>query len=451
MALPAFRGIFPLLLLLLLTVVSCYAESTTNAPTRSRRNQQRLQQLQQAQDSNVNGNGIDIGPGHSYSSSHHHHHLRHEQHLRAELAGNGNGNLNGGNRQPPPPSPPSAARQAELEQLAMLPGPGQQHHLRHHNRHHAAWEQRVFPALRHQQHRMSPAMISSTSTPTPSTTAASFVSTTDTPVMRAGSNVSSASSRYFDRDGIYPSWMQPRSTRAPNWQQLPESDESDDEDDDDDDENYEDDADDIAAAELAKQMPRYSLFSQKMPEISSNQEDYDAYDQSDVESVSSSSGGSSNNGNRHPSVASGHSKAAAKRNIFDWLFKRDKEKVQPVHVVQQPKEQQQHQQLRLQPQPVKAQAKPRVATEKPNSLSDDGFPDEQQDNDNSFEGFSNERWNKIQHEHHLKQQKHQKELQALRESNRNVPLIRGAVGRGAIDNEVGWHCAYYSFNLLLLL
>lgn len=430
MALPALRSIYPLmrlLLLLLFMLDLSYGESTTDAPTRSHRNQQqRLQQLQQAQD------GIDIGPGHgaSYSGNqHHHHHLRHEQHLRAELSGSS------GNRQPPPPPPPSsplAARQAELEQLeAMLPGPGQQHHLRHHNRHHAAWEQRVFPALRHQQHRMAPAMTTSSS-PTTTTMSTPSSPTTDAPLMRVGSNLTSGSSRYFDRDGIYPAWTQPRSTRAPNWQQLAESDESgDDDDDDDDDEDYEDDVDE----ELAKQMPRYSFFKQKLPEISSNDDDYDAYDQSDVESKTDN-----DNDNRHPSVASGHSKAAAKRGVFDWFFKRDKEKVQPVHVLQQ-----QQQQTRVQSQ-VKGPAKPKAATEKPNSV----YNDDPRMNEDSFEGFTETEWNKIEYNHHLKQQKHQKELQALRESNRNRPLITAAVGRGAIDNEVGWHCAHYRLQLVIV-
>ncbi|KAH8419413.1 hypothetical protein KR222_011194, partial [Zaprionus bogoriensis] len=359
----------------------------------------------------------------------HHHHLRHEQHLRAELAGNS------GNRQPPAPAVTSSSsgsssslRQAELEQLAMLPGPGQQHHLRHHNRHHAAWEQRVFPALRHQQHRMAPATTTSTTT-----MATPTASVTDAPPMRVAANLSSASSRYFDRDGIYPAWTQPRSTHAPNWQQLVDSDESDD---DEDDADYEDDVDSGAASELAKQMPRYSLFSQKLPEISSDDQDYDVYDQSDVESVTHGNDDNNNNNNRHPSISTGHSKAAAKRNIFDWLFKRDKEKVQP-HAQSRLQQQQQHQHQ----QQVKVQPKAHSSTERPNSLLDDNFPDEEDSNNNnndeedSSEAFSNEQWNKIEHEHHLRQQKHQKELQALRESSRYSPLIRGAVGRAAIDNE----------------
>ncbi|XP_034474587.1 uncharacterized protein LOC117781826 isoform X2 [Drosophila innubila] len=295
----------------------------------------------------------------------------------------------------------------------MLPGPGQQHHLRHHNRHHAAWEQRVFPALRHQQHRLSPPL------PKPTTTIAPTIATalpatfnssvTDAPHLHPLSN----SSRYFDRDGIYAAWMQPRSTRAPNWQELVDSyedddGEDDDEDADDEDEDYEDDVDEAAAAELAKQMPRYSLFSQKLPTISSNDKDYDAYDQLDAESTAS------NNNNKHPSVSAGHSKAAAKRNVFDWLFKRDKEKPATL---------------------VKIQPKVEVTTEKPKSLLDDSLADEEDNDEGNVDAFSNEQWNKIEHEHHLKQQKHQKELQALRDKNKNTPLIRGGLRRGGIDNE----------------
>ncbi|KAL7742167.1 hypothetical protein ACLKA6_005440 [Drosophila palustris] len=422
MAMPPIRGgsMAMLLLLLLMADLSFTEEhphrhsheATTSAPpppaARNRRNQQRLQQLQQAQDGN--DIALDIGNSNSNSNTYHHHqhqhhHLRHEQHLRAELAGIG------GNRQPP--AVVKQPTQLELEQLAMLPGPGQQHHLRHHNRHHAAWEQRVFPALRHQQHRLAPpAAAAATATPTaatstpttatPTTTSLNF-SVTDAPLPHPLAN----SSRYFDREGIYAAWMQPRSTRAPNWQQLVDSYEDDDDDDDedaDDDEDYEDDVDTAAAAELAKQMPRYSLFSQKLPTISSNEQDYDAYDQSDAESTGK------NNNNKHPSVSAGHSKAAAKRNVFDWLFKRDKEKSAIVQQTQ-----------------VKAQPKVEVATtEKPKSFLDDSLANEEdEDNDDTIDAFSNEQWNKIEHEHHLKQQKHQKELQALRERNKNTPLIRG--------------------------
>lgn len=383
------------------------AATTSAPPARTRRNQQRLQQLQQAQDGNDivfdigNNNDNNNAGGNTYNSHHQHHHLRHEQHLRAELAG-GNNN-NNGNRQPP--TVVKQPTQLELEQLAMLPGPGQQHHLRHHNRHHAAWAQRVF---RHQQHR-SPAAASTTPTTTTvrpeSSTSISMSMVTDAPLSHSLGN----SSRYFDRDGIYASWMQPRSTLAPNWQQLEDSyeDDDNDEDDDDDDEDYEDDVDVAAAAELAKQMPRYSLFSQKLPTISSNEQDYDAYDQMDLESTSN------NNNNKHPSVSSGHAKGASKRNVFDWLFKRDKEKGQMNS---------------------QSHAKVDTTTEKPKSFLDDSLADEE-DNEDPIAAFSNEQWNKIEHEHHLKQQKHQKELQALREKNRNAPLIRGGLRRGGIDNE----------------
>lgn len=382
------KGFFPLMLLLLLLLADLgYTEEhahrhahngTTNAPppasSRRHQQQQRLQQLQWAQADNRLDNGG------------HHHHLRHEQHLRAELAGNEN-------RQPPP-SPPKTM-QLELEQLAMLGhGPGEQHHLRHHNRHHAAWEQRVFPELHQRQHRLG--------LTTAAPAAAALV--TDAPLPQALGGNGTVSTRYFDRDGIYPAWTQPRSTRAPNWQQEIEDDsEDEDEDDDDDDDNdkegdYKDDepvADDSFAAELAKQMPRYSFFSQKLPQISSTEQDYDAYDQDEAALAT----------NRHPNVAASHTKAAAKRNIFDWLFK--------------PK------------------LKPKTLTEKPQAQSADHASAEEA-------AFSNEQWNKIEHEHHLKQQQHQKELQALRDSNRNrnrnrnAPLIRA---RGGIDNEVSFGIA----------
>ncbi|XP_064537359.1 homeobox protein cut isoform X2 [Drosophila montana] len=285
--------------------------------------------------------------------------------------------------------------QLELEQLAMMGhGPGEQHHLRHHNRHHAAWEQRVFPELHQRQHRLGLATSGSTAAPA----AASLV--TDAPLPHVAGN-GNVSTRYFDRDGIYPAWTQPRSTRAPNWQQQVDDDSELDEDEDDDDdeddededeeEDYRDDepvADDSFAAELAKQMPRYSFFSQKLPQISSMEQEYDAYDQSEPALTN----------NRHPNVAASHTKAAAKRNIFDWLFK-----------------------------PKTTTAKPQV----------ESHAEEEEE-----EAFSNEQWNKIEHEHHLKQQQHQKELQALRDSNknrnrnrnrnRNAPLIRA---RGGIDNE----------------
>ncbi|XP_034099376.1 probable WRKY transcription factor protein 1 isoform X1 [Drosophila albomicans] len=387
------------------TAAAATATTTTSAPG-TLKQQQRLLQLQQAQEngnSNGNGNGNDIGLL-DYRHQHPHHHLRHEQHLRAELAGSV------GNRQPP------SAAKLELEQLAMLPGPGQQHHLRHHNRHHAAWEQRVFPALRHQQQQQQLQQQHRT-TIAPATYSRVV---TDAPPAHSFSN--SSGTRYFDRDGIYAAWMQPRATRAPNWQQLEESYEDgddDDEYDEDEDEDYDEDADDAATAELAKQMPRYSLFSQKLPSISSNEEDYDAYDQTvDVEVDKNT------NNNKHPSVANGHAKAAAKRNVFDWLFKRDKEKVKP--------------------QPQSPPVKPST-TEKPKSFLDDNLNDDGDDGDNdeAIDAFSNEQWNKlehehkIQHEHYMNKQKHQKEIEALRARNRNTPLIRrGSMRRGGgIDNE----------------
>ncbi|XP_023159669.2 uncharacterized protein LOC111591960 isoform X2 [Drosophila hydei] len=380
------KGCYPLMLLLLLLLADLgYAEEhphrhahngTTSAPNgvharRNHQQSQRLQQLQWAQD----GNGLDgLQLGNGY------HHLRHEQHLRAELAGNDQ------NRQPP------------LSDKLMLGGPGEQHHLRHHNRHHAAWQQRVFPELRRQSLMTTPATATAAATSTTIAPATHLV--TDAPLQHVAVNDSNiySSKRYFDRDGIYPAWMQPRSTRAPNWrQQLVDSDEddsADEDDDEDDDEDYEDDEMDDqtdqavnVAAELAKQMPRYSFFSQQLPDLSASDQDYD-YDQAEPNVP---------NNNKHPNVAANHPKAAAKRNIFNWLFKPSKEKVQ----------------LQL-----------RTTTTKPNaeSLSQEQL-------------FSNEQWNKIEHEHHLKQQQHQKELQALRDSNRNrnAPLIRSrAVG---IDNE----------------
>ncbi|ALC38594.1 Pvf3 [Drosophila busckii] len=325
-----------------------HAASTSAPATHARRNQQqRLLQLQQAQQTGEGSFELEA------AQQQRRHHLRHEQHMRAELAAS--------NRQPP------VSSKLQLEQL---PASGQQqHHLRHHNRHHAAWQQRVFPTLQQQQ----------------TTAAATTTTTTDAPLRQALSNYSS---RYFDRDGIYPAWTQAHSTRSPNWQQqLIDSDEDadDDDTDEDEDENYEDDIDVAAAAELAKQMPRYSLFSQQLPSISSTEQDYEADEQ-----VSSS--------NKHPSIANAEPKAAAKRNIFDWIFKRDKHKQQ-------------------------------TTTEKPEPLHS--------------ESYSNEQWNKLEHESHLQQQQqqHQKQLEALRASsnNKHTPLIRGAgpMSRSAIaiDNE----------------
>ncbi|KAH8378006.1 hypothetical protein KR093_008461 [Drosophila rubida] len=418
--------VHPLWLPLLLLLVGCVAaaeehphrrhiEATTSAPPGvGGIKQQRLLQLQQAQQ---NGNEIASDAVYRHQSQPHHHHLRHEQHLRAELAGSM------GNRQPP--STAAGGGKLELEQLALLSGPGQQHHLRHHNRHHAAWEQRVFPALRHQQQQQQQQLTSTTVAPRLVTDAPAAVL----------SNTSGT--RYFDRDGVYAAWMQPRATRAPNWLQLAASYEDDDDDDDDDeldeddneDEDYDADAEDAAAAELAKQMPRYSLFSQKLPSISSNEDDYDAYDQpADADATASNS----HNNNRHPSISAGHSKAAAKRNVFDWLFKRDKEKANKS--------------------PAQSQLK--TSTEKPKRSSDVVVGEAE--NEEGLEAYSNEQWNKLEHEHKIKhdhfinKQKHQKELEALRARNRNTPLIRrgGSMRRGGIDNEHANADNSYSHNYI---
>ncbi|EDV59185.2 uncharacterized protein Dere_GG23551 [Drosophila erecta] len=201
-------------------------------------------------------------------------------HLRAELEGN---------HQPPAEG---------LEKKAFLDPqlPMQQHHLRHHNRHHVSWEQRVFPSLRHQQHRLS---IGSSAAKNPMTTEAPTT-------MHHG--LISNHSRYFDRDGIFPSWAEPRSTRGPNWRQ-----------------EYDEDTDSSNGVdeELARQMPRYSLFTQKLPHIDLKEPDYNAYDQSDELDIVSRS---NHNSNKYPSVANPHDKSAGKRNIFDWLFKHDREK-----------------------------------------------------------------------------------------------------------------------------
>ncbi|XP_015014862.2 uncharacterized protein LOC6542026 isoform X1 [Drosophila erecta] len=363
---------------------------TTVAPTsghRSPHQQQRLQQLQEAQQLEAH--------------QQHHHHLRHEQHLRAELEGN---------HQPPAEG---------LEKKAFLDPqlPMQQHHLRHHNRHHVSWEQRVFPSLRHQQHRLS---IGSSAAKNPMTTEAPTT-------MHHG--LISNHSRYFDRDGIFPSWAEPRSTRGPNWRQevdSSDSDEDSDEDDEDDYDEYDEDTDSSNGVdeELARQMPRYSLFTQKLPHIDLKEPDYNAYDQSDELDIVSRS---NHNSNKYPSVANPHDKSAGKRNIFDWLFKHDREKeaVRKPHITAT---------STTTSTSTTTTAKPTVLrTERPklqlidanlrNSGAEEDYSNEDSDSE-SEEGFSNEQWNKIEHDHHLRQQKHQKELLAMRERSRNTPLIR---------------------------
>ncbi|EDW77911.2 uncharacterized protein Dwil_GK24737 [Drosophila willistoni] len=299
------------------------APAATSSPSLMNRNQQRLQQLQAAQ---LEADGQN---NHHHHQSQPHHHLRHEQHLRAELE-EATGRL--GNRQPP--------TKPAMENWPQLQGQ-QQHHLRHHNRHHLNWQQRVLPSLHLER-------------------------TTDGPLLPSTPHPLLNHSRYFDREGIYPSWAEPRSTRAPNWRQELDSSDDDDDDDDDDDsdssEDYDEDEDD---AELIN-MPRYSLFNQKLLNQDhpaktihdDDDDDYDAYDQIDEVTPSLSH-------NKHPSLIDAN-------------------------------------------------------LEKDDSLLD---ASEIEDSD-SVESFSSEKWNKIEHDHHLKQQKHQKELKALRDSNRNTPLIR---------------------------
>ncbi|XP_017004632.2 uncharacterized protein Pvf3 isoform X1 [Drosophila takahashii] len=374
---------------------------TTVAPTPGHRNahqQLRLQQLQEAQ----------LLEAHQQQ---HHHHLRHEQHLRAELEGN---------RQPPIENfevAGSGSKKAFFDDPQL---PMQQHHLRHHNRHHLSWEQRVFPSLRHQQHRLAIG-----------TSTARNIMTTDAPTTTYHGLISNHS-RYFDRDGIFPAWAEPRSTRGPNWRQevdTSDSDEDSDEDDDDDDYEYDEDADSNGVdEELARQMPRYSLFTQKLPHIDMKEPDYNAYDQSDELDIVSNN--NNHNNNKHPSVANPHDKSAGKRNIFDWLFKqnREKEVVKKPHTTT----------TSTTTTSTTTTVKPVIRTERPKlqlidaNLKNHGGEEEDSNEDSdseSEEGFSNEQWNKIEHEHHLKQQKHQKELLAMREKSRNTPLIRN------IENE----------------
>ncbi|KAH8384273.1 hypothetical protein KR200_008008 [Drosophila serrata] len=382
---------------------------TTTAPAsghRSSHQQLRLQQLQEAQQLEAH--------------QQHHHHLRHEQHVRAELEAN---------HQPPEIGGAGAGAGGGAQKSFDPHLPMQQHHLRHHNRHHMSWEQRVFPSLRHQQHRLSIA----TTTSTPRNIVTSEAPTT------SHHGLVSNHTRYFDREGIYPSWAEPRSTRGPNWRQELDSsssdEDSDEDDDDDEDYEYDDEANSNAVdEELARQMPRYSLFTQKRPLIESKDLDYDGYDQTDELDIDLNK---NHNSNKHPSVANPHDKSAGKRNIFDWLFKQDKEKelVKKPHTTRAP--------ITTTSTTSTTTIKPIVRTEKPklqlidanlqinprNNDDDEDYSNEDSDSE-SDEGFSNEQWNKIEHEHHLKQQRHQKELLALREKSRNTPLIR------SIDNEV---------------
>ncbi|XP_017134469.1 probable serine/threonine-protein kinase MARK-A isoform X4 [Drosophila elegans] len=391
------------------------AMMTTVAPTSSHRNahqQQRLQQLQEAQQLEFH--------------QQHHHHLRHEQHLRAELEGNHH--------------PPVADFEMSASQLAFDPQlPMQQHHLRHHNRHHVSWEQRVFPSLRHQPHRLAIG-----------TSTARSIVTSEAPTT-THHGLSSNHTRYFDRDGIFPSWAEPRSTRGPNWRQEVDSSGSEEESDEDDDEDYEyedDSASNGVDEELARQMPRYSLFTKKLPHIDLKKEqDYTAYDQSDelgIVSNSNHNNNHNNNNNRHPSVANPHDKSSGKRNIFDWLFKQDVEKavVKVPHTTTPTTTTTTTTTSTTTPKPVTRTERPKLQLIDANLKSNGGeedYSNEDSDSDSeSEEGFSNEQWNKIEHEHHLKQQKHQKELLALREKSRNTntPLIRNFENEVSSDSDI---------------
>ncbi|XP_046866626.1 stress response protein NST1 isoform X2 [Drosophila willistoni] len=406
MAKPPLRGGMGQLLLIILffhlgstMTTTAPAPAATSSPSLMNRNQQRLQQLQAAQ---LEADGQN---NHHHHQSQPHHHLRHEQHLRAELE-EATGRL--GNRQPP--------TKPAMENWPQLQGQ-QQHHLRHHNRHHLNWQQRVLPSLHLER-------------------------TTDGPLLPSTPHPLLNHSRYFDREGIYPSWAEPRSTRAPNWRQELDSSDDDDDDDDDDDsdssEDYDEDEDD---AELIN-MPRYSLFNQKLLNQDhpaktihdDDDDDYDAYDQIDEVTPSLSH-------NKHPSVANHQDKTSSKRYIFDWLFKRDKPK-EKEREKQKELEKEREKQKQLEKEKEKEKHRP-MTTEKPhlelidaNLEKDDSLLDasEIEDSD-SVESFSSEKWNKIEHDHHLKQQKHQKELKALRDSNRNTPLIRSRLSDDD-NNEV---------------
>lgn len=386
--------------------------STVAPPHRISHQQQRLHQLEAAQQ----------------HQQQRHHHLRHELHLRAELEGNGN--------HQPPPMGGSEGDLTAFEKTFESQLPMQQHHLRHHNRHHQSWEQRVFPALRHQQHRLAAAAVG---TSTPRT-----VFTTESPTTSHRGLVMNHT-RYFDRDGMNPPWAEYHTTRGPNWRQeldTSDSDEESDEDDDDEDEEYDyndDSSSNAVDEELARQMPRYSLFSQKLPRAMENREMDREYDQSDELELA---GSRNRNSNRHPSVANPHDKPAEKRHIFDWLFKQDKEKdvTKKPHTTAPPKtttttttstttHRPERQTLTL----VDANLQANLQE------SDPGEDYSNEDTDSETEeAFSNEQWNKIEHDHHLRQQKHQKELQALREKSRNTPLIRNEVppSHDNIETEV---------------
>ncbi|KAH8327983.1 hypothetical protein KR067_002453 [Drosophila pandora] len=363
--------------------------STVAPPHRISHQQQRLHQLEAAQQ----------------HQQQRHHHLRHEQHLRAELEGNGN-------HQPPPMGGSEGDLTGFESQLPM-----QQHHLRHHNRHHQSWEHRVFPALRHQQH-----LLAAVGTSTPRT-----LFTTEAPTTsHRGLNMNHT--RYFDRDGMNPPWAEYHTTSAPNWRQeldTSNSDEESDEDDEDEDEEYDynyDSSSNAVDEELARQVPRYSLFNQKPSHAAENKEI--EYDQSDELEISDNR---NRNSNRHPSVANPHHKPAEKRNIFDWLFKQDKEKelTRKPHTTAAPKTTTTTTTTTTTHRPERQTLILTDANLKKSDLDKLDKDYSNEDTDSEFEdAFSNEQWNKIEHDHKLRQQKHQKELQALREKSRNTPLIR---------------------------
>ncbi|XP_030384121.1 uncharacterized protein LOC115631501 [Scaptodrosophila lebanonensis] len=391
------------------------------ATTAPNRNQKRLQQLQLAQGAATTG-------GNNNNNIRRHHHLRHEQHLLAELEAN---------RQ-------QQQQQQQRLQPSLSLGGGQQHHLRHHNRHHADWEQRVF---QQQQQLLQQQILAQTTTSTIASPSTATTTTTDAPYKQRVGNQSSVVSRYFDREGIF-AWSDQRTTRAPKWQTQQQrvgsadtddygnDDDSNSDDEDDEGDDYESDDDYSDEVDTgSKQMPRYSLFTHGTAQIrSDNSQNSDTIEDYVYESNDGAAGekpsSQSLTDNKHPSVGESNAKAAAKRNIFDWLFKKDK------------------QQEKAKPIPLQATT---AGYEKLNSNNDESFPnakqvdsaaDEEDDDEDSAEGFSNDQWNKIQHEHHLKhqkqQQKHQKELLALRESSRNTPLIRNTGGSSStfdFDNE----------------
>ncbi|CAD7079418.1 unnamed protein product [Hermetia illucens] len=105
--------------------------------------------------------------------------------------------------------PPSLEEDEEpTRSTSAPPTTMRRHHLRHYNRHHQSWEQRVFPALRHQA---TTTTTSSPPTSPPPGQSKGSLKSRNLHSRREHFNLSAAmQSRLFDRDGLYSSGLRTR-------------------------------------------------------------------------------------------------------------------------------------------------------------------------------------------------------------------------------------------------